>query len=119
MNLLQLYLDRRLVPPLVSSALFLLGGMLSSTQGQSYAPPEGGWAYTFAGDVAFNGDLAGDPAGYFKSLDGTWDHDNGSDQWDGSTIGESAPGVLDGLPGGINALGENSTSFIRVQDPGL
>ena len=23
----------------------------------------------------------------FASLDGTWSHDNGSDQWDGSAIG--------------------------------
>ena len=72
--------------------------------GDTFADPEGGWAYVF------NGDGAADGADY-TSLDGTWDHDNGSDAWDGSVIGE-------GSPGGVSALNEDGTDFIRVQDPG-
>lgn len=63
------------------------------------------WAYTFEGGAADSTEGA--------SLDGTWDHDNGSDAWDGSAIGAE-----DGNPGGVIALTEGDTDFIRVQDPG-
>jgi len=56
-------------------------------------------SYTYDGDVA---------AG---SLDGTWDHDNGSDQWDGT-----GPGA--GNPGGAAALIEDGVTFLRIQDIG-
>jgi hypothetical protein len=56
-------------------------------------------SYTYDGDVA---------AG---SLDGTWDHDNGSDQWDGT-----GPGA--GNPGGAAALVEDGVTFLRIQDTG-
>jgi regulation of enolase protein 1 (concanavalin A-like superfamily) len=56
-------------------------------------------SYTYDGDVA---------AG---SLDGTWDHDNGSDAWDGSGIGV-------GNPGGASALVEDGVTFLRIQDIG-
>jgi len=65
------------------------------------APP-GGWTYTYAGDAAVSG-----PANSFDSLDGTWDHNNGSDSWDGSALGA-------GMPGGVSAL----DGFLRLQDPG-
>lgn len=83
----------------------LIAAMATPTQAQLFAPPDGGWAYTFEGDAA---EASDDP---FLSLDGTWDHTNGSDQWDGSGIGE-------GNPGGVSALTEGDTTFIRVQDPG-
>jgi hypothetical protein len=51
------------------------------------------------------------PADDFDSLDGTWDHDNGSDQWDGTGIGV-------GRPGGVSALTEGSVNFIRIQETG-
>ncbi|MCP4607343.1 MAG: LamG domain-containing protein, partial [Planctomycetes bacterium] len=51
--------------------------------------------YSFEGDV----------------LDDTWDHDNGSDQWDGT-----GPG--DGNPGGAALLTEDDVTFLRIQDTG-
>ena len=64
-------------------------------------------AYTYDGDVA-----AYSPDGP-ASLDGTWDHDNGSDQWDGIGIGDP-----NGRPGGVSVLTEGNTTFLRLQDPG-
>jgi hypothetical protein len=60
------------------------------------------WTYTFTGDAAASG-----PANSFDSLDGSWDHNNGSDHWDGSAIGA-------GTPGGVSTL----DGFLRLQDPG-
>ncbi|MBL7189922.1 MAG: hypothetical protein ISS70_26630 [Phycisphaerae bacterium] len=54
---------------------------------------------------AYDGDIA------TGSLDGTWDHDNGSDEWDGS-----GPGA--GNPGGAAALVEDGVTFLRIQDTG-
>jgi hypothetical protein len=49
-------------------------------------------------------------------LDGTWSHDNGSDEWDGSGIGgEFGDG---NRPGGLSALEEGGVKFIRIQDTG-
>jgi len=67
-----------------------------------YRPPP----YRYDGDAAVSGE-----ANSFDSLDGTWDHDNGSDEWDGSVIGE-------GMPGGAVALTEDGVTFLRIQDPG-
>ncbi len=64
------------------------------------------YIYTFAGDAAGAGEL-----GDNDSLDGMWDHDNGSDAWDGSMIGEAAPG-------GVSALVEEDVTFVRIQDTG-
>ncbi len=64
------------------------------------------YIYTYDGDVAVDGET-----GDNDSLDGTWDHDNGSDAWDGSMIGEAAPG-------GISALVEDDVTFTRIQDTG-
>jgi hypothetical protein len=44
-------------------------------------------------------------------LDDTWDHDNGSDQWD-----ETGPG--EGNPGGAVSLTEDDVTFLRIQDTG-
>ncbi len=63
--------------------------------GVYYADPD--WAYIYQGDQ-----VAAD-------LDGTWDHDNGSDAWDGSAIGS-------GLAGGVSALTEGDVKYIRIQD---
>ncbi|MBW7992102.1 MAG: S8 family peptidase [Planctomycetes bacterium] len=45
------------------------------------------------------------------SLDGTWSHDNGSDEWDGT-------GPHDDTPGGAAALFEDDVTFLRIQDTG-
>ncbi len=67
--------------------------------GVSYLDPAGGWTYIYTGDQAA------------PDLDGTWDHDNGSDQWDESIIGADAPG-------GAMVLTEGIATFLRVQDTG-
>jgi hypothetical protein len=66
--------------------------------------------YIFNGDTA----LAG-PADAFDSFDGTWDHDNGSDQWDGSEIGVDMPGGISALTEGA---GDDLVTYIRFQDTG-
>jgi len=63
-------------------------------------------AYAYDGDAAVAG-----PANSNDSLDGTWDHNNGSDTWDDSGIGQ-------GAPGGASALVEDGVTFLRIQDPG-
>jgi hypothetical protein len=40
-----------------------------------------------------------------------WDHDNKVDKWDGSAPGE-------GNPGGVVALAEDDTTYLRIQDTG-
>jgi len=69
-----------------------------------YPGPPSWWAYFFDGDTAA-------PGGGFGALDGTWSHDNGSDEWDETAIGE-------GRPGGASALTEDGTTFLRLQDTG-
>ena len=73
----------------------------------SFADSSVEWAYTFEGDAAADGGADE------TSLDGTWSHENGSDEWDGSEIGDA-----DGLPGGVTALAEGDTDSIRVQETG-
>ncbi|MDP7649958.1 MAG: sugar-binding protein, partial [Candidatus Thalassarchaeaceae archaeon] len=61
----------------------------------AYQPPEGGWAYSV--DV---GDIS------------SWNHDNGSDQWDGSPIGGEFGD--DNRPGGVSLI----DGYVRIQDTG-
>lgn len=63
-------------------------------------------SYTYDGDAAIAGE-----ADDHDSLDGSWDHNNGSDQWDGTGPGE-------GNPGGAAALVEDDVTFLRIQDIG-
>lgn len=91
---------------LLLGGLFTLGLMLARASAQDlslWVEPPDGWVYTFAGDQAESADDG--------SLDGSWSHNNGSDAWDGSAIGE-------GSPGGVSALEEAGETFIRMQDPG-
>jgi hypothetical protein len=44
-------------------------------------------------------------------LHGSRDHNNGSDEWDGS-------GISAGSSGGFTALTEDDTDFLRIQDTG-
>lgn len=66
--------------------------------------PDPGWDYFFDGDSDAFG------VGDFDALDGTWRHDQ-ADRWDGS-----APGA--GAPGGVDALAEGETTYLRIQDTG-
>ncbi|NIP95069.1 MAG: lamin tail domain-containing protein, partial [Akkermansiaceae bacterium] len=52
-----------------------------------FFPPIDGWDYIYTGDAA--------AATSEAALDGTWDHNNGSDEWDGTAPGAGAPGGLD------------------------
>jgi len=72
--------------------------------GVDYAEPLGGWTYIYTGD-------AGAPGADFTALDGTWSHDNGSDEWDETQIGA-------GRPGGVNILSDAGVTFVRLQDAG-
>jgi len=65
--------------------------------------PDGGWTYIFNGEEADTANAA--------ALDGTWNHDNGSDEWDGTAIGE-------GNYGGVSVIEEGETTFLRIQDTG-
>jgi hypothetical protein len=67
--------------------------------GVAYPAPDAWWMYIYTGDAAAD------------DLDGTWDHDNGSDEWDSSQIG-----VAGTEPGGVSALTEGNTNFVRLQD---
>ena len=67
-------------------ALLLL---IASGFSKDYLPPGGGWDYLFEGNAAASSAT--------EALDGTWDHNNNSDHWDGT-----APGT--GNPGGITAV---------------
>lgn len=65
----------------------------------------GAQAYVYTGDDAAGG-------GGFTALDGTWSHDNGSDQWDETGIGAGRPGGASALEDGLG------TDFLRIQDTG-
>lgn len=88
-------MKRLIVCFFVVSAISLVCGTAQAVS----APPADAWHYVFEGDAA-------GPA-----LDGTWDHDNGSDQWDETGIGA-------GRPGGISALVDGDTDYLRLQDTG-
>jgi len=76
----------------------------SALAGIDYGEPDGGWTYIYTGDAAA-------PGADFTALDGTWNHDNGSDSWDESEIGS-------GIPGGVSVLNEDGVTFARLQDTG-
>lgn len=89
---------------------FLAAGNMSAQL--AFTPPEGGWDYLYDGaDAAFAADGEG-----FASLDGTWSHDNGSDQWDGSGIGGDFGD--ENRPGGAQVITEGETTYLRIQDTG-
>ena len=72
--------------------------------GAYYEDPPGGWTYIYTGDSAA-------PGAGFTALDGTWSHNNGSDQWDRTEIGS-------GKPGGVSILRDGIVTFARLQDTG-
>ena len=95
---------------------FKLGAVLP--QATSFKTPAGGWDYRYEGDTvayAQPGEAFGTIEGE-GSLDGTWSHDNGSDQWDGSEIGGEFGD--DNRPGGAMIIEEGGTSYLRIQDTG-
>ena len=92
---------------IITISVFLLGIISRAALAEPvYPPPSGGWTYIYTGDAAVAG-----PTDNFDSLDGTWDHHNVGDQWDGTGIGM-------GRPGGASALTDTGTTFLRLQDTG-
>ena len=84
----------------VTSAVALL------TVHRSFEPPVGGWAYVYTGDSA-----SGAPRRQNQpALDGTWRHENGSDEWNADGRG---PGV--DQPGGVESA--NGTLTVENANP--
>ena len=94
---------------------FSLPLVADSGNNNVYIEPPGGWAYIYSGDTASPGADASSNNNFvdalWDALDGTWDHINGYDEWDGTEIGS-------GSPGGAMILAEGDTNFIRIQDTG-
>ncbi len=83
----------------------------NAPEDSSYAPPPGGWAYEYEANP---GEDAATPDA--SALDGTWNHNNGSDAWDLSPIGGELSAT--NRPGGAMVTGEAAGSWLRIQDPG-
>src|SRR5216117_3279447 len=102
----------------IECSILLLAATLEVRAGVAYSDPPGGWTYIYNGDQL----MVADDASGFASMDGTWSHNNGSDQWDGSVIGGAftTGGVFgrDNAPGGANLITENGVSYLRMQDTG-
>ena len=79
-------------------------GAAHESRADLYAPPLGGYAYTYEANPGQDAAGAGTA---FDALDGTFSHNNGSDQWDGT-----GPGL--GRPGGVSIVG----GALRIQDTG-
>ncbi len=92
--------------------MIVFGASSTVSAGVAYPLPPGGWTYLFDG----NADTAGEAGSGFTSLDGTWSHDNGSDEWDGTAPG----GTLGPMnrPGGAGTFTEGGINFLRIQDTG-
>ncbi|MBI4327845.1 MAG: hypothetical protein HY674_21655 [Chloroflexi bacterium] len=102
----------RIIP---TSILVITAAVLfapAASAGVAFPDPPGGWTYIYPGDQLLVG-AAGD--GYVN-LDGTWTHDNGSDEWDGSEIG----GLFDvtNRPGGASLGTQSGVKYLRMQDTG-
>ena len=77
--------------------------------GVLYTDP--GWDLVYEGaDDAFG-------ANDRDALDGNWRHDQ-SDKWDGSAPGDTGSPPTGNAPGGVVALTEGSTTYLRIQDTG-
>src|SRR2546427_3089646 len=101
---------------LVLFGLTLAGLPVIAGPGLAYPDPPGGWTYTFKGDAGVFG------TGAFDALDGTWNRNNGSSEWDGSALGPTI--ATTNKPGGVmvvaNGLHQSETNvtYLRIQDPG-
>ena len=70
--------------------IFLVVLQISKAFAENYPEPISGWDYKFEGNFATNIAAA--------SLDGTWDHNNFSDQWDGTAPDSGNPGGISIVP---------------------
>lgn len=93
---------------IIAFVVVLVSSAIRADAGEVYADPDGGWAYIYDGLEA----EAGADGDGFTSLDGTWSHDNSSDQWDSGFITDG-----ENSPGGILPI-EDDYTYLRLQDPG-
>lgn len=95
---------------ILSIGLVLLPAGLA-VAGTIYRDP--GWDLVYQGDNDTYGTT-------FDTLDGNWQRDQAS-QWDGSAPGQFGDPNVDrdsASPGGVVALSENGTDYLRIQDAG-
>ncbi|MGC8829176.1 MAG: fibronectin type III domain-containing protein [Verrucomicrobiia bacterium] len=89
--------------PLIALAAILLNFTTIVKAGIAYGPPPGGWAYIYTGDSA-----SGAPRRQNQpALDGTWRHENGSDEWNGDVRGVANP-----PKGGV----ESNNGVLTIED---
>lgn len=102
------------------SVIFWAGAVQTSAQ-PLFPEPEGGWDYFFDGDQAEPGNGVD-----FDALDGTWSHNNESDEWDGSALGGQLgqmigdQGVVESsnAPGGVQVVEQPGVTYLQLQDTG-
>ena len=99
-------MNQKLMSKLLAMVLALSFSYGMAVAAPVYMAPAGGWTYTYSGDSAAAGSGSG-----FDALDGTWSHDAGTDEWDGTGIGS-------GRPGGVSALTDGTTGHVRLQETG-
>jgi hypothetical protein len=80
--------------------------------GLLFGEPDGGWDYLFDGDTDERGPDS------MHALDGTWRRDESS-EWDANNIPGDAFFPPGNPPGGIVALEEDATTYLRIQDTGF
>jgi hypothetical protein len=88
--------------------LLVCGGTSYALDG--WGDPAGGWDLLVEFDDLLGVALATDDA---AALDGTWNHDNGSDAWDGSV-----PGEADKAPGGVMVEEAEGVVVLSIEDAG-
>ena len=71
---------------------------------ERYPAPPGGWDYIYDGNEINNAPT--------EALDGTWDHNNSSDHWDGTSPENGNPGGIASVP----IIGEPNNKAIQIID---
>ncbi len=74
-------------------------------------PFDGQWTYIYNGDVAAGG-------ADYTTLDGTWSHNSGSDEWDETEIGSGRPGGASVIDGYLRIQETGDPSDHGITDPG-
>jgi hypothetical protein len=94
-------------------AIGLYGGMAFALGG--WSDPPGGWDLLVQFDDLLGKDLATEGN---AALDGNWNHDNGSDAWDGSAPGDGAPGgvMIEVVPNAGDPSG--NAVVLSIEDTG-
>ena len=88
---------------LTTLVLAVIAIPFSLKAGIAFAPPPGGWTYIYTGDSA-----AGAPRRQNQfALDGTWRHENGSDEWNADSRGPANP-----PKGGV----ESNNGILTIED---